>query len=125
MNFKKLNYALDLARQTISKGHLVDSHVITQSIENILMTSYNERVFEPSYGSFLPRMLFRNMSAEYANDVLENIIKLIKKFENRIYILENDCRIEVYLAEATLEISIPYIIITSGTTSTFNKRIVF
>lgn len=118
-------YAIDISLKTISQGEVVDAKVISQSIENILMTGNNERVFEPTYGSFLPNMVFRNMTVSYANDVLENIIRLIKKFETRIFIKEQDCRIDVITSSATIEISIPYIITASGTAAEFNKRIVF
>jgi phage baseplate assembly protein W len=125
MRFTTDNYALDLSKNPISQGIVVDQKVISQSIENILMTSYRERVFQPMYGSFLPTYVFNNLNAQTADSVLSSVIELIKKYEDRVSVIDSHCRIILNKPAGYLELNIVYVNIATGTAGTFNKRIVF
>lgn len=124
-NFTTKNYALDLSKKTISRGEIHDKDVITQSIESILMTGYRERVFEPSYGSFLPNVIFERLTPSEADKLLNEVIKLITKYEDRITVVNNLCKIKVSLTNHFLELTIVYVINENGNREEFNKRIVF
>lgn len=119
------NYALDLSVKTIAKAVVVDQDVISQSIENILMTGFRERVMEPSYGSILPNYIFEKLTPQNADSLLSDVIRLIKKWENRVRVLDNDCRIILNKPAHYIELYIVYYNIAAGTTAAFNKRIVF
>ena len=118
------NYALDISKNTISQGVVVDSKAINQSIENILMTGFNERVFE-DYGSFLPTLVFTNITERSATEIMKAILKLIAKYETRISVVESLCSITIKQANHQMDLSIGYVIIASKTMGEFNKRIVF
>ena len=117
-------YALDIARKVISSGEISDIEAINQSIESILMTGFNERVFE-SYGSFVPTLVFNNINESKASGIMEKIISLITKRETRISIVPSMCSITVVRATATMDILLSYIVISSGTVGEFNKRLIF
>ena len=47
------NYAYDLSKHVTKNGDEKDESAINQSIENILLTNFGERVFRPNFGSNL------------------------------------------------------------------------
>lgn len=119
------NYAIDISKKSFTNGVVVDQDVISQSIENILMTGFRERVMEPSYGSILPSYIFERLSTQNADSLLSDVIRLIKKWETRVYVVESDCRIILNKPAGYIELYIVYYNIASGTTASFNKRLVF
>jgi phage baseplate assembly protein W len=123
-NFEFKNYALDISKNVLSKGQVVDKDVITQSIETILMTDRYERVMEPSFGSMLSGLVFERLDRTQASTLLDDIINLIRTFETRVSILSNACRLKVNVENHYIEIKIVYVII-GGSVEEFNKRIVF
>lgn len=122
--FKVSHYALDISKNTISVGEVSDVAAINQSIEDILLTGRDERVFE-EYGSFLQDVLFKNLNENTATELMKNIISLIGKYETRVKIVPNLCGITVTRAKASLDLKIGYYIIATNTVGEFNKRIVF
>ena len=117
-------YALDISKDVISRGEISDAAAINQSIENILMTGYNERLFE-SYGSFIPTLVFKNINESQASGIMDKIISLITRMETRVSIVPSMCSITVVRATATIDIVLTYIVTSSGTVGEFNKRLVF
>lgn len=118
------NYALDISKKVLSVGDLVDKDVINQSIENILMTGVGERVFE-DFGSLLSTVVFERLDASSAENLLDSIINTILEYEKRISIQSDLCSINISRAQHSLTLKIVYYINVDGSSSEFNKKIIF
>ncbi len=114
---------VDLDKDLVKNGEISDIQVINRSIESILSTEYGERIFNPSYGSSFKKMLHEKLSKNNAELILNNAIDSIKKWEDRIIIIESKCKIIVNLSENSIMLYIPYIIKKSKVSSTFNKKV--
>lgn len=125
MKYFDKNFALDLSKNVISQIDVVDQAAINQSIECILMTDQNERVFEPNFGSFLSGIVFESLDNQSAEKLLDRIITLILKFENRISILSELCSMNISRSSNSLSLKIVYQINSDQTPGVFNKKIVF
>lgn len=124
MPFFLNDYALDIAKKVSSKIDVVDKDAINQSIEAILMTEPNERVFE-NFGSFLSQIIFENLDSRTAENLLDEIIRLILRYENRISILSNLCSMVISQNTHSLTLTIVYVISQDNSPGEFNKKIVF
>lgn len=70
----------------ISKVINIDA--VKASIENILLTSFGERVMLPEFGSPLKGLLFENMLSEEINQVLSSLQTIIQTWDDRLQISE-------------------------------------
>jgi len=125
MKYFDKNFALDLSKNVISQIDVVDQAAINQSIECILMTDQNERVFEPNFGSFLSGIVFESLDEQSAEKLLDKLITLILKFEKRISILSELCSMNISRSSNSLSLKIVYQINSDQTPGVFNKKIVF
>ncbi len=123
--FFNSNYALDLAKKVSSQSDVVDKAAINQSIEAILMTEQYERVFEPSFGSFLSSIVFERLNSDSAEKLLDAIISLIVKFEKRISVISQLCTMNISTNEHMISLKVVYVINSDQSPGEFNKKIVF
>ena len=123
--FFNSNYALDLAKKVSSQSDVVDKAAINQSIECILMTEQYERVFEPNFGSFLSSIVFERLNNDNAEKLLDAIISLVTKYENRITIVSQLCSMNVSQNDHMISLKLVYVINSDNTPGEFNKKIVF
>ena len=82
-----------------------DAAAVKQSIKNLLLTDFYEKPFQPFFGANLRAMLFELADDDTEDEVEENIINAISKYEPRAEILtisvnvlpdQNDMRVSVY-----------------------------
>jgi len=118
------NYAYDIGKNVITKPELKDTEAINQSIEMILSTYYGERVFNPSFGSLLPAILFENLTKETANKLIDSIVVAIKRWEDRVIVLENQVKMVANRTSNSIELTIPYVIKKNNIVSIFNKKVI-
>ena len=118
------NWARDLSKNGSSDGEIKDVEVINQSIESILSTSYGERLFNLSYGSSLPRKVFENIDASFAEGVLDDCAAAIKRWEDRVTVISSEMRVIQNADQNSVIIVIPYIINKTRLGSIFKKKIV-
>lgn len=123
--FFNSNYALDLAKKVSSQNDVVDKAAINQSIEAILMTEQYERVFEPSFGSFLSSIVFERLNSNSAEKLLDSIISLIVKFEKRISVLSQLCSMNISTNDHMISLKIVYVVNSDQSPGEFNKKIIF
>ncbi len=120
------HYAYDIHNKPISRGEAFDKEAINISIENILATFYGERIFNPFFGSRLPATIFENLaSEEEIEELLENVISSIEKWEDRIVILKDKVSVRMIRDENVMELYLPYVIKALEIESSFEKRIIF
>lgn len=123
--FFNTNYALDLSKKVSSQSDVVDKAAINQSIECILMTEQYERVFEPNFGSFLSSIVFERLNNDNAEKLLDAIISLVTKYENRITVVSELCSMNVSQTDHMISLKLVYVINSDNTPGEFNKKIVF
>jgi phage baseplate assembly protein W len=117
------NYAYDLHKNVLRKGEVLDFEAINQSIEVIIGTGYGERIFNPSFGSVLPNLMFSQITKENGNALIDSLVASIKKWEDRIEIIESNIKLELLYDQNTIVITIPYVIKKNGLIGNFNKKV--
>ena len=118
-------YALDIAKKVISDVDVIDMDAITQSIENVLMTDPNERIFSPNYGSFLSGIVFERLDSNSAEKLLDAIINLVLQYETRITVISNLCSMQISQSQHSLTLKLVYFLNEYQTPGQFTKKIVF
>lgn len=117
-------WAYDIDKNPIDQGEIWDVDVINQSIEMILGTMYGERLFNPGFGFGLQYRIFESMSSSKAESLLDEISTAIKRWEDRITLLESEMRIIANVDKNSVIIIIPYIINRVNIKSVFKKKLV-
>lgn len=118
------SWAYDMDKKVLRKGEIWDVDVINQSIEMILGTLYGERIFNPSFGCGLQLKIFDTITESSGEEILEEISVALKRWEDRITVLENEMRLYFNEDSHTLLITIPYIIREREIKSIFKKKII-
>ncbi|UYA57618.1 baseplate wedge subunit [Synechococcus phage S-CREM1] len=67
---------------------LKDESAVTQSIKNLIMTKFGEKLMDPSIGSDVYNMLFEPLDAFSALDLKDRILNTIRNFEPRVDVLD-------------------------------------
>jgi phage baseplate assembly protein W len=116
-------YAYDISKNVISDGEIWDEDVISQSIEMIISTMFGERLFNPFFGSPLHSYLAEGVTRKTADRLLNSVLTAIKRWEDRITIIEDGVELVVSTDGHTIRLRIPYSINKSQIISTFDKKI--
>lgn len=124
-NLFSSEFALDIAKKVISDVDALDLQAINQSIENILMTDPNERVFSANYGSFLSGIVFNRLDSNSAEKLLDAIINLVIQYENRITVISNLCSMQISQSQHSITLKLVYYLNSDQTPGQFTKKIVF
>lgn len=117
------DWAFDLDIELRKSGEIKNVDVINQSIELILMTLPGERLFNPTFGSDFQLRLFDTMDEEFLERLLDDTVSAIKRWENRIIIIENEVRLNINADNNSAYIYIPYIIKERQLKATFQRKI--
>lgn len=74
------------ARYGFKNGIVLETGIdaINNSIENILGTSFGERLFLPQFGSKIKALLFENINDDTAQRIFDALTDAISKWEPRI-----------------------------------------
>tara|TARA_B110000211_G_C14090103_1_gene558551 strand:- start:3330 stop:3731 length:402 start_codon:yes stop_codon:yes gene_type:complete len=92
---------------------LVNEAAIRQSVKNIVLTSFFERPYAPSFGGNIYDMLFDNIESEYTHFLItEDLTDVIVNYEPRAQLL--NIAVEPDSDRNTLNITIKFIPITSA-----------
>ena len=117
------HYAKDISKNIIKGGELFDTEVISQSIEMIILTMFGERLFKPQFGSAIWLTLFEDFTVANGEKLIDGIVASIKKYEDRVRVIESAISLDMKQDEHALKISLPYVILRSGQVSYFKKKI--
>jgi len=117
-------WAYDIDKNPIDQGEIWDVDCINQSIELILGTLPGERIFNPTFGFGLQYRIFNLFSPEQAESILNEISAALKKWEDRITIIESQMRVIANVDNNSIILIIPYIIKRNQIKSVFKKKIV-
>lgn len=116
-------YAYDIHKNVVSKGEAINDEAINVSIENILSTLIGERLFLPFFGSPLPLIVFEQITEDSANSLLYELLSALKRWEDRIDIIEEQVEIDIYTNTNRIDLTLPYVIKRTGIKGTFSKKI--
>lgn len=84
---------------------------VRQSIKNLILTNYGERLFQPTIGSNVNRSLFEPNDNVLAEDLRYHIAKTIEDFEPRAQVQIID--VQPFLDDNRININIVYSLINS------------
>lgn len=118
------NWAYDINIDVIKGGEVYDIDTINQSIELILGTLPGERLFNPSFGSNFQLRVFDAMDENTGARLLEDAVNAIKRWEDRVTVIENEVELNLYPDENTMVLTIPYYINERNIKSVFKKKII-
>lgn len=116
-------FAYDMDKLARGKGEVVNEEAINNSIDNILLTSPGERFFQPYFGTILPLIIFEQLDENTGEQIIDSIVEGIKRWEDRVTILEDQIELNVFQDTNSINIVIPYIINRTGVTATFARKI--
>ena len=92
-------------QDTSSKKVLAtDLEAILEAINNLLTTSRNERLFRPEIWSDLDNLLFEPISEAIAYDIMDEIDRLISRWEPRVTLLMGKSSIKPDYDNETYEV---------------------
>tara|TARA_R110001592_G_scaffold243633_1_gene504640 strand:+ start:870 stop:1265 length:396 start_codon:yes stop_codon:yes gene_type:complete len=117
------NYAYDLSKHVTKNGDEKDESAINQSIENILLTNFGERVFKPNFGSNLLATLFEAGTSGKIASVFSSILSQIQQYEPRVTINVSASNIFFDDINNKMFITIKYNINKTGLEGSLNKKV--
>jgi phage baseplate assembly protein W len=98
-------------------GRVVNDKSIMQSLKNIISTDIGERLFQPSIGSDVRRMLFENIAEDNLTMVSSYIQTAILRNEPRVSLIKID--VSAYPEENGIAIVIYYSLINNPESLSF------
>lgn len=122
--YESEKWAYDLHKNALTKGEVFNEDVINVSLENILSTITGERIFLVNFGTILPLVTFEQLNLESAQDLLNIILRAIRRFEKRITVVTDQVKMDLLPEENALTLIIPYIINRNGLISSFSKKVI-
>jgi phage baseplate assembly protein W len=117
------NYAYDLSKNVVTDGDVLDTKVINQSIENILLTNFGERVFRLNFGSNLISTLFEASTTYNIQGLFSNVLRQIQANESRVTVQISNSSIFFDDIDNTMYLTIVYSINSTGIVGSLNKKV--
>ena len=113
--FRDLSIGMKNNPNTEDFSVVKNENAIKQSIKNLVLTGFGESPFHPTKGSRLRQMLFENFDVFMSEELKEEILNVVARFEPRVVV--NEVRLEV--ADTNdLEVEVDYTIIGETLTQT-------
>ena len=113
--FRDLSIGMENNPNTEDFSVVKNENAIKQSIKNLVLTGFGERPFQPTKGSRLRQMLFENFDVFMSEELKEEILNVVARFEPRVVV--NEVRLEVDDTN-NLEVEVDYTIIGETLTQT-------
>jgi len=117
------DWAYDMEIKALKGDGIRNESVINQSIEMILATPITSRLFNLAFGSNFSLRIFDNMSVDYLQQVLNDTIESIKRWEDRIIVIEDQVKLEANVDTNSITLTIPYVIKEREVLGVFSKVI--
>jgi len=113
----------DLNRKTpLAKTLNVDADAVVFSIENILKTRLNERLFNLDITANIEDLLFEPLTSTTATLIYDSIFRSLSRFEPRVRLL-NDSRVTVNSNEDGYDVTLSFEIIGLDGTFTVDSSL--
>lgn len=97
-------------RYGIKSGDILELGIdaINSSIENIMGTSFGERIFLPEFGSGIKNLLFENINDDTAQRIFDELTSAISRWEPRIEVILDESYIIPDIEANSYQISLVY-----------------
>lgn len=114
------DFLADLVPHPVSKDVLrfVNEHAVIRSVKNIILTDKGERLYQPSLGSDIKKMLFEPMLPATAELISQYIQDAIQQHEPRAKVL--DVEVEPDYNNNLYKVSMTFMIINKEDPITLN-----
>lgn len=114
------DFLADLVPHPVSKDVLrfVNEHAVIRSVKNIILTDKGERLYQPSIGSDIKKMLFEPMLPATAELISQYIQDAIQQHEPRAKVL--DIEVEPDYNNNLYRVSMTFMIINKEDPITLN-----
>lgn len=117
------NWAYDMSINGNLNPEIVNEDVINQSIEMILATPINSRLFNLNFGSMFSLRIFDNLDVDFLKNIITDTVKAIERWEDRITIIPSKVKLIANNDQHSVKLSISYIIKQTNTVGEFSKII--
>lgn len=112
-------------REPISKRHVREisgNEAINESLENIILTNFGELLFGfMGFGTNVITEVFSNVSSRSTESIKSKVITAITKWEPRVIVDQSNVRVVIDDENHTFNLSVPYVIKSSGELATFKR----
>lgn len=123
-NRKRIYKDIDIRLAIRESGDVfkkTDAEAVKQAVKNLVMTNYYEKPFLPKFGGNVRAMLFELADDETADDVEQQIISVISRFEPRAEVL--NVTAEVRDDQNALAVAVTFRVISTNEIVTVNQFI--
>mgnify|MGYP006263512973 FL=1 len=107
--FKDLAVSFNENPSTKDFGAVKNERAISQSVRNLLLTTFGERPFQPEIGSRVKGLLFEQWDVFAADAIRTEIFNVMERLEPRIEVTE--VKVDDASDENAIEISMDYVIV--------------
>ena len=107
--FKDLAISMKANPSTKEFGAVKNERAISQSVRNLLLTTFGERPFQPEIGSRVKGLLFEQWDVFAADAIRTEIFNVMERLEPRIEVTE--VKVDDASDNNAIEISMDYIIV--------------
>ena len=107
--FKDLAVSMNANPSTKDFGAVKNERAISQSVRNLLLTTFGERPFQPEIGSRVKGLLFEQWDVFAADAIRTEIFNVMERIEPRIEVTE--VKVDDETDNNAIEISMDYIIV--------------
>ena len=107
--FKDLAVSMNANPSTKDFGAVKNERAISQSVRNLLLTTFGERPFQPEIGSRVKGLLFEQWDVFAADAIRTEILNVMERLEPGIEVTE--VKVDDASDNNAIEISMDYIIV--------------
>ena len=107
--FKDLAVSMNANPSTKDFGAVKNERAISQSVRNLLLTTFGERPFQPEIGSRVKGLLFEQWDVFAPEAIRTEIFNVMERLEPRIE--GNELKVYDASVENAIEISMDYVIV--------------
>ena len=107
--FKDLAVSFNENPSTKDFGAVKNERAISQSVRNLLLTTFGERPFQPEIGSRVKGILFEQWDVFAADAIRTEIFNVMERLEPRIEVTE--VKVDDASDNNAIEISMDYVIV--------------
>ena len=114
----------DISSKNDGSLECYNEDAINASILNILLTNPGTIPFNIGFGAGLNSGIFEN-DPSYISETINNALDIVSKYEQRITIIKAQVEVTAYSDGSTLDLYIPYVVNSTGSSEYFYKRLAF
>lgn len=114
----------DISSKNDGSLECYNEDAINASILNILLTNPGTIPFNIGFGAGLNSGIFENDPSRIS-ETINNALDIVSKYEQRITMIKAQVEVTAYSDGSTLDLYIPYVVNSTGSSEYFYKRLAF